>query len=376
MKCEKCGDEILDGAQSCLMCSVTQYDNRYELADESPSVKSPRVNNTVIAKISALVMIVVVSLGLASCHFDNIASDNATDAYFLLNQANRRNSNAFSSTNRGRLSGRVYVTEDAIYIATKRGEIVEFDHDFNQRSSFSIYDGRFGMLIHVTEDTIYYTLSHISGNLYRYDRATGENQQIASDIYHIRVVGDQVFHLNDRRIYGNIYVLNLTSGEKDVVFEGSVSEYFLNPVDNVIVLRDRDSLFRIDLEGNNLERITNDVDEFGYDGEIVTWLSRTDETLYTLNLATNEQTQSDIDVDALSSVYIMSDYIFSQGWYGFDLIGREEPTDSPLLGRDLQYFAVVGNYIIYERDNLNRRERSDNVYVITIGGESKVLIER
>ena len=145
-------------------------------------------------------------------------------------------------------------------------------------------------------------------------------------------------------------------------------------MDNIIVFRDRDSLFRIDFEGNNLERITNDVYEFSYDGEIVTWFTRTYESIYTLNLDTNEQTQLDVDIEAFSSVFIISDYIFSQGWYGFDFIGREDPTDPPLLGRDLQYFSVVGNYIIYEI--YDPRHSNHNTYVLDIGGDSRVLIER
>ena len=395
MKCRKCGNDVLDDVQRCSMCDANQHEGGNSNAETSCTRKDDRLankrtrsNNTVIAIISVLVTIAVVSIGFVLFHvidFESFGSDQVTDAYFLLNQANRRSSSVHGQVYRGGSSGRVYVTEEMIYIATRRrGEVVVFDHDLNRRSSFRIHDDWFnGMLIHVTADAIYYTLSPTSGDLYRYDRATSENQQIASDIYHLRIVGDQVFYLSDRRIHGNIYALNLVSneetgevsiGERDVVFQGSVSEYFVNPVDNIIVFRDRDSLFHIDFEGNNLERITNDVYEFSYDGEIVTWFTRTYESIYTLNLDTNEQTQLDVDIEAFSSVFIISDYIFSQGWYGFDFIGREDPTDPPLLGRDLQYFSVVGNYIIYEI--YDPRHSNHNTYVLDIGGDSRVLIER
>jgi len=106
MTCEISENEILDDAQHRSLCNVTQQRDgtRGKLADENP-----RASNIVIAIISSLVTIAVVSIGFAlfrMVDFENIGkSRGSIDSYFSINQMNYITS-----------WGRVYLTDDAIYI--------------------------------------------------------------------------------------------------------------------------------------------------------------------------------------------------------------------------------------------------------------------
>lgn len=370
MTCEICKNEILDEAQHCSMCNVTQRkdDTRGKLADERP-----RISNTFIAIISSLVTIAVVSIWFVLFRMVDFESTGrirgSSDSYFSINQMNYITS-----------MGGVYLTEDAIYILNSRDEVYIFDHDFNQQATLNIYDGFSSIkIVRVTDEAIYYEIRQSGRDtttyLYRYDRETRESQKLASGMYHPRIIGDQVFYIDSMMGPSNIYVLDLVDGETSVLFEGEVSEFFVDSVDETIILLENSSLFLIDFAGDIFERLSDSAMFLSFDGESIVWVARVRHDtgarsyLNIFNPNTEERLEFDIDI-SISRLSLTSDYVILNTLNEMHLLDRENPSSSRLLETSFFGYAFVGDYIIYmDRDLLN-------INISDIDGNSRVLIER
>ena len=339
--------------------------------------KSSGSNGAKIAIISVLVTTAVVIIGFVLFNmvdFGNIERGSrnrgADDQYFFLNQMN----------NAPGTGSRVHVTEDSIYVVNPfPSEIIEFDHDFNQKSVIRIVDGwGYIISIHVTDDAIYYTaLESIDAELYRYDRETSLNQHLASDVSHKVVVGNQIFHLGS---YWDsyLYVFDTATGETNVLFDDEyVRGFFINALDNTIIFMDDYTLYRIDFDGDNLEKLVDDefavdgMSDFAFDGETLIWNARFANTVFMMDLNSNEEYIDVEEMYGFGAMVITEDYFVYSSRFDRDLsiLCRSSNQSQHLVGA-FRSFAVVGDYIIY----MGGGETFD-INVIDFDGNSRVLIE-
>ena len=326
---------------------------------------------------SALTTIVAFGVGFALFNivdFSSIGggmSRRSSDQYFYLNQMN-------SNTSRGM----VHLDENYVYIVslTTEGEIQVFDHNFNEESSIRVRDdgihiGNF----YITDDVIYYTTLW-GGDLYRFDRETGENQQLASNIFHQTIVGDQVFHLSESWD-SNIYVFDKANDETRVVFEGDVRQFSINSSDDTIIFIEEDSgddlLYRIDFDGSNLERLNINSLGFAFDGETLAW---GDGGFYEMDINTGTKYRVAQGISSYEYILIIDDYIVFLGtkWCnesedferGLYILNRSTNHLQKLEEYDVIYsFAVVDDYIVYVS------WESFNMYVMDFEGNSRMLVE-
>jgi len=376
MNCRKCGCEILEGTERCPMCDTKQRGakrkpkiNSAEMLMESGEQRRSS-NNALIVIISILVTSAVVAIGFVlfnAADFDNnedshTQEQETDDQYFFLNQMNMHNIS---------IQGSIYVTEDSIYVMSFGGVITVFDHDFNEEAVIRLRDewaliGRF----YVTDDSIYYTTGFDEGYLYRYDRETSENQQLASNVFNKTIVGDQVFHLSAEWDMSNLYVFDKETGETSVVFEGDVWEFLINTLDNTIIFTDGGSLYRIDFDGDNFEQLNSDHTRgFAFDGHTLIWTTLSYD-VYMMDINTGEEINVTQEFDPFKMLLTEDYFVFMEWNDGGDLyIVNRSSNHSQQVASDVLSFAVVGEYIVYGVGE------SFNIYVMDFAGNSRVLIE-
>ena len=367
MNCVKCGCETQANSQHCLMCgeNLNNRDNLLEACHADN--KRNGLSNGVVAIITVLITSAILVIGFVLfnlINFDSIGRGTSSDQFFFLNQMN----------NAGIINSRIHLTEDFIYIPshTVGGGIIVFDHDFNEESIIRIHDGPLYIdSLHVTDDAVYYTRG-FSRDLYRYDRETGQNQQLTNYVFSKVIVGDQIFHLRHAWDVSNLYVFDKVTGETQVVFEGNVRQFSINPSDDTIIIVNDQSLYRIDFDGNNLEQLTNEIWEFAFDGETLLWHSWVG-GLFMMNINDGDEIRvsQEIFSDNLSFIgdYIIFTELTDDLEMNLNILNRSS-NHLQLLADDVSFFAVTGDYIIYTLRDLD----SLNLYVTDFEGNSRVLI--
>ena len=354
MNCRKCGCEILEGTERCPICDAKQRN---------------RLDNRVVIILSALTTLAVIGIGFVLFNvvdFDSIGNDfrdrGASDQYFFLNQMNGDTSN-----------GRIYLTEDTIYFAPffSDGEIIVFDHDFNEESIIKVRDdGMHIDKIYRTDDAIYYTAG-FEGDLYRYERETGQSQQLVSNVFRQTVVDNQIFYLSEPWGDSSLYVFDKVSGETNIVHEGNVNQFSINTLDDTIIFKENVSLYRMDFNGDNLEQLNDDTLWFSFDGETLVWYAQEGGT-FMMDINTGEEIRVSEEVLPFN-ILIVEDYIVFTEWntdrYRDLYIINRSSNHLQQLAADVVSFATVGDYIVYElRD-------SPNLYATDFEGNSRMLVE-
>jgi len=352
-------------------------------------------NGAVVVVISILAIVVVVASGFILYNrvdfdnigrtlpadrtndFDNIGSRlpaGRTNDFDIIDGGSRiqvRNEHDFylNQMNAVTSRGRVNVAGDSVYVLSPNdsGEIIVFDHDFNEEKTIIVRDDWLRIeRFYLTDDAIYYTVG-LEGDLYRYDRITSQNQQLASNIFHQTIVGDLVFHLDKSWGDSNLYVFDKVTGDTHVIFEGDIRQFSVNSSDNTIIFTDNRSLYSIDFNGDYLEELNDDTWGFAFDGYTLIWFTLWSD-LYMMDINTHEEIRVAHDIDP-SNIVLTEDYIIFVAWSDYLYVINRSTNDLQQLTDNIMNFSVVGGNIVYEQwDNFS-------LQMMDFYGNNKVLIE-
>jgi len=371
MNCRKCGCGILEDFEHCPMCGAKQRHaaNRGSKAKDNKNTKvlkgtsKQRLNLAIVAIISVLATLAIVAARfflINGIGFDGtVSSQNRelNEHYFFLNQMN-------NATSRGN----VYFTADSVYIISPNfGEIVIFDRDFNEESVIRVQD-EWEIIenLYVTDDAIYYTVL-FEGYLYRYDRETSQNQQIADNIFRQTIIGDHVFYLSESWDDSNLYVFDKAHNETRILFEGDIRQFSINIHDNTILFIDDLSLYRMGFNGDNLEQLSDDTWGFAFDGEMIIWYTLSAE-IFMMDLNIGEEILVAEGIDPFS-VLFTENYVVFMDWLDNLHVANLSYNDSRQLAVNVINYAIVGDYIVYEHWD------TFDIHVMDFYGNSRMLIE-
>jgi len=225
--------------------------------------------------------------------------------------------------------------------------------------------------MHIEDSVLYYTW--LRGEFGRYDFGqSNEHVTIASNItafvkfedfaLHRIHAWDFFRHQEFPRRDGNIYRLDLESGDSEVWLEDRTREFFVDIENDRILFAVRSNIFEIDLAGENRSLITdnflhynrlNPNMEYGwmYDGNRVFWINSRDWTgiessVFAYNFATQEEEYLGRIPDA-SSVNVIDEYVLVNTTNGYLYLIDINAKHRRLLADDVFKFAVVGDLIIY-----------------------------
>jgi len=227
--------------------------------------------------------------------------------------------------------------------------------------------------MYIANDVLYYTRPR--GNFERYDlRQTNQYTPIATDItafmkidnfaLHRIHAWDFFRHQEFPREDGNIYRLDLESGESEIWLEDRTREFYVNVENNRILFAVRSNIWEIDLTGTNRNLITGDFlhynrlnpdMEYGwmYDGNRVLWINSRDWTgiassIFSFNLNTREEEYLGRIPNA-SSIGAIDDYVLVNTTEGYLYLIDAGKRHRRRLSDDVFTFAVVGNHIFYQQ---------------------------
>lgn len=285
----------------------------------------------------------------------------------FINQSNHYAASWFAATP-------IFLTNDAIYRLAGRSVIRTTDNFdsyetvIDQLSDAWTFNG-----FHVFDDVVYYTtwVSELGTPvLYRYNRQTSETEQIEIGVYYEVIVDNRVFFRAERLFWGsNLYVLNLDTGQREVVVTGSVSRFIIDNTNNRIIFNDGDfwgaNIYQTDLTGENRIVLYEGAREFAFNGELLLINSRyVAGGLHIINLTTGEEVEVP-NSGYLLNITFVGNYIIgmSSGRERYlRLIDLDNLHDSWILTGNVSSFLSLGNYILHNQWVGNRYTSRMNLF--------------
>ena len=240
--------------------------------------------------------------------------------------------------------------------------------------------------MYITNNILYYTRPR--GTFEKYDpRQNNQHITIASNItafikfddflLHRIHLWDFHHHREFPRVDGNIYQLNLESGNSEVWLEGRIREFYADVENDRIIFAALSRIYEVNLAGENRSLITGDFlhynrlnpnMEYGwmYDGNRVLWIHSGDWTgiessIYSIDFDTREQVYLG-RISNASSINVIDDYVLVNTTEGNLYLIDIDARHRRLLSNDVSIFAVVGNRIFY------RQIGTWNIYVMDLDG--------
>ena len=367
MKCRKCGCEILETDERCPMCDARQRGVNKKSKKRYPSDSEKVKNGDSISKRGIIVLVVllcvVVSFVIFRSDLLGVREFSIPEMALFLNRID------------GHTTGnhQIQMTEDRVYIAGRHGNVIVFDHNMthvetinidgevmvydNERNHVSTYRlGRYlsANTLYIADESIYFIDSFLG--LLRYDLNTEIVEQIGeiSDFQYVLGVGtggqwyyftdpyneDRFFYIDD--IYGarNLYGVNILEEEHNLI-ASDVETLAIIP--DYLIIASRQGIYIYHEESSERSYLDFDFSRFGIDNSITT-----------------------------GGIFVKDDDLFIlDGWdnilYHKTLSGgyvRE-------IINDIWWFAVVGNYIIYQTTDWEDL----NIYVMDLEGNNmRILI--
>ena len=269
------------------------------------------------------------------------------------------------------------VTESYIYISTAwslKGinRLDVFSHSFEHLHTIDLFERLGGAFenslvgVHV-EDGIAYLTTRES-HLYRYNLETDELERLSTNVADMVVIGDQIFHRSgfQRSHRSNLYVLDLTSGEREMLIEGDIWQFIITSEDSILFVRDS-VLYQADLDGNNITPLNDRVWRFGYDGQRIVW-SNTSGYLYSQEIGGAEITTFSGVAFFSSTPSVFDEHIvFSTPDGHIRLLNHADTEEFIEISRGRYFFAVLAPYIIYA-DN-----QTAHLYIVNVDGTRRLL---
>ena len=284
------------------------------------------------------------------------------------------------------------IFDGEIYSQLTHGQVKLISSD-NLEAYELIYPPTGGMSfsqIHITDGVLYYTPPH--GDFGRYDF-----KQTNQDITIVYGIDNSVnsFAMFDNfalhrihtwnfarhhalpRVDGNIYRIDLASGNSEVWLEGIAREFFADEQNDRILFTAINHIYEINFAGENRNLITEDFWHYSrldpsmergwmYDGNRILWINSGDWTgiessLFSFSFDTREQEYLG-RINNASSVNVINDYILVNTTDGDLYLIDIDAMHRRLLSNEVGHFAVVGDRIFY------RQIGTRNIYVMDLNG--------
>ena len=286
----------------------------------------------------------------------------------------------------------IHVFDGDIYSQLTSGQVRLISSD-NMEEYEVIYPPTGGMSfsqIHITNGVLYYTPPH--GDFGRYDfRQTNQHIVIAYGVdnsinsfakfdnfaLHRIHPWDFARHHALPRVDGNIYQIDLDSGNSEVWLEGRIREFFADEQNDRILFATISSIYETDFEGESRNLITDEFSHYSrlypriergwmYDGNRILWINAVDWTgiessLFSFCFDTHEQEYLG-RINNASSINVINDYILVNTTEGDLYLIDVDARHRKLLSDEVDQFAVAGDHIFY------RQIGTRNIYVMDLNG--------
>lgn len=425
MKCRKCGCEILESTRYCEMCGTKQRQSKVSKSQSSEMIPGhytrSGLNSVAVAIISGLVALSIIGVvvilfnlmdfgqsdervGVVDQTTETLESEIVevpeTDSSEQLEESNNTSilgatfgtfelsaNDAFIMNQTGD-SWLItsFVTEDAIYFIESGGTVVTRTIDYFATSEVVADLGHWTSSFHITEDAIYYTVTgemdwdaEIDWEevewiqyLYRYDLSSGENIQVADEIFNEVIVGDLVFHQRES-FEGGLYVLDLTTGDRELLVADVDSFRFVVDAENDRIIFTSSSwedrqVYQMSLSGENKAVLLEDAFDFVVGNNLLVWQVGREVNL--MNLDTNETTvvQSDDGLQLWSSAFIGQYFVVRCHDNYLWIIDTNDISSRYRIVNDVLSFTLLGNYIVY-----SDWENWENIYITDLFGNSEIF---
>ena len=372
MNCRKCGCEILETDERCPMCNALQ--RRVEKKIKKPRDRMRRKGQRLSVKEGlVLVGVFAVVTGFVIFHFNLFGQRRphlsiAEMAVFI---------NRIDGYTTGHLS--VHMTETRVYIPGHHGDIIVFDHDMSYVETIKIdgdvmifdHDGNHvgtrrllnrdleAGTLYVTDESIYFMSS--SFGFLRQDLSTGQTEQI-SDFTRSQHVSAHFQYVPG--IDGRWYYFNDPFNDDRFFY-----------IDDIHETR---SLYEVSINEESRNLIATDIVNMTVSAEYLVLVKRYrafDNGVYLYQEATNSFRNLGFNLRWPGNVALIGDDLFindADSGSGGILYHRSLSDGSVReIASDIQWFAVVGDYIIYQ--TLDWEDL--NIYVMDFeGNHSRTLI--
>ena len=289
------------------------------------------------------------------------------------------------------------VFDGEIYSALSGGEVrvIQSDDLETHEIVYPTRGGRTFTQIHIENGVLYYTPRHHS--LERYDFGHTNQSTTITDALVLGIgafvkFDDSALHRahnwNFRRhhaytrVDGNIYLINLESGDSEIWLKGRVREFFVDEQNDRILFSEENYIFEDNFEGTNRNLITDEFFHYSrsdafttrgwmYDGNRVVWIDSGDWTgldvtflessLFAFNFNTGEEEYLG-RIGNASTLNAIDDYVLVGTTDGYLYLVDIDANHRRVLADDVDRFSVIGNRIFYQQIG----ERS--VYIMDLDG--------
>ena len=289
--------------------------------------------------------------GLLVGVFDNEIYSQLTNGQIRLINSNNLETYEIIHPNTGGMSfSQIHITNGVLYFTPPHGDFIRYD--FEQTDQYM---------------TITYGVDNSINSFAKFDNFA----------LHRIHVWDFAHHHPRARADGNIYRLDLASGNSESLLEDSTREFFADKQNDRILFAVRSNIFEIDFTGENRNVITDDFLHYSrlnpalehgwmYDGNRVLWINSGDWTgiessLFSYSFDTHEKEYLGRITNA-SSINIIDDYILVNTIDGYLYLIDVYAMHRRLLSDEVCNFAVVGNHIFY------RQIGTRDIYVMDLNG--------